>query len=315
MRCKEPSIAILCPRTCGVCCTADDTDYTYPTKKGADKKCAWMAGKKKRIKKYCKGPTKSKCGESCGKKGCIVTKVDDPPASDRELTFPPIIDNAVNGVLNMDLAHRYTDFEGDMFTMTNARLLNGILPGPTIKVNAGDTLRILYKNEMMDQGLPVTAENTYGYMDHTNLHFHGGHVSGELPSDDVRLKIPPGSSYQYHTTFPTTHMPGTHWVHPHVHGSSALQVSNGAALALIVKDPPNYLPSVIEQATEVLMVLQDFDLARTKKVADEMKDRKFSYGPGRDGANYKHRLVNGQYKPEVSARPNEWMRWRVICGA
>jgi len=321
-RCQEPSTAILCPKTCGVCCF-DDTEYTYPTKKGADKKCAWMVGKTKRIRKHCKGVTKSKCGETCGKEGCIVTKVEDdddddddgpsPPAPPvRELTFPPIIDNAVNGVLDMDLAHRYADFEGDMFRMTNARLLNGILPGPTIKVNAGDTLRILYKNEMTDQKLPETAENAYGYMDHTNLHFHGGHVSGELPSDDVRLKIPPGDSYQYQTTFPTTHMPGTHWVHPHVHGSSALQVSNGAALALIVKDPPNYLPSIIEQAKEVLMVLMDIDLERTKKVADAMKDGKFGYGPGRDGKDYKHRLVNGQYKPEVSARPNEWMRWRVI---
>jgi len=107
-------------------------------------------------------------------------------------------------------------------------------------------------------------------------------------------------------------MPGTHWVHPHVHGAAALHVSNGAALALIVKDPPNYLPSVIEESKEVLMLLQDFDLGRTQAVADEMKDGKFSFGPGRNGSNFNHRTVNGQYKPEVSARPNEWMRWRII---
>lgn len=63
------------------------------------------------------------------------------------------------------------------------------------------------------------------------------------------------------------------------------------------------------------MLLQDFDLGRTKKVVDEMKDGKFSYGPGRDGTNYCHRTVNGQYRPEVSARPNDWMRWRVIYAA
>ena len=41
------------------------------------------------------------------------------------------------------------------------------MPGPTIKMNAGDILRILYKNNMTDKDLPETAENTYGYMDHT----------------------------------------------------------------------------------------------------------------------------------------------------
>jgi len=308
-RCQESAIATLCPKTCGVCCN-DSTNYMFSPKSGPDQKCAWITNKTRK-KKYCKGKTKKMCGESCGKTGCI-TKQFTPPTPSRELTFPPIIDNAVNGVLNMDLAHRYTDFDGEVFSMKNARLLNGILPGPTIKVNAGDTLKILYKNEMEDQGLPVGPENTFRYMDYTNLHFHGGHVSGELPSDDIRMKISPGSSYQYQTTFPTTHMPGTHWVHPHVHGSAALHVSNGAALALIVKDPPNYLPSVIEEAKEVLMVLQDFDLARTSTIVNEMGDTKFSYGSGTNGSNYLTRLVNGQYRPEVNARPNEWMRWRVI---
>lgn len=45
-------------------------------------------------------------------------------------------------------------------------------------------------------------------------------------------------------------MPGTHWIHPHMHGSATLQVGGGAASALIIKDPKGYLPKDIEDAKE-----------------------------------------------------------------
>jgi len=49
-------------------------------------------------------------------------------------------------------------------------------------------------------------------------------------------------------------MPGTHWMHPHLHGSGALQVAGGVAAVFIVKDPSGYLPSDIESATDTLLV-------------------------------------------------------------
>ena len=51
------------------------------------------------------------------------------------------------------------------------------------------------------------------------------------------------------------HMPGTHWLHPHRHGSTALQVGGGAASALIVEDPPGTLPSEVEGAPEVILMV------------------------------------------------------------
>jgi len=307
--CNDSVFSILCPETCGLCCGNDDNRYKFQVGEKS-KKCRWMKNEKRK-KKWCKGKTKRRCKESCGKPGCFTPLPTMPPL-EGQLTFPPIIDNAVNGVLDITLSHRYANFNCDVFRMTNARLLNGNLPGPTIKVNAGDKMRILYKNEMSNQGVSQGEENTFRYMDHTNLHFHGGHVPGDLPSDDIRMEIPPGSSYQYETDFPITHMPGTHWVHPHVHGSAALHVSNGAALALIVKDPPGYLPWSVSSAEEMILVFQDFDLSRTMEIAEEMGDRKFSYGPGSKGNDPQVRLVNGQYQPFISVQPNKWMRWRVI---
>jgi FtsP/CotA-like multicopper oxidase with cupredoxin domain len=110
------------------------------------------------------------------------------------------------------------------YKLKNTRLLNGQMPGPTIRVKAGDEMRILFKNKLQQQDTRVTTENKFSYPDSSNLHFHGSHVSGELPSDDVTYKVDPGDEYQYETHYPENHMPGTHWLHPHVHGSGALQV-------------------------------------------------------------------------------------------
>jgi FtsP/CotA-like multicopper oxidase with cupredoxin domain len=70
----------------------------------------------------------------------------------------------------------------------------------------------------------------------TNLHTHGFHVSPTAPSDDVFLVFSPNSPrYPYHFDIPSDHAPGTHWMHAHLHGSTAPQVKNGMAGALILK--------------------------------------------------------------------------------
>ncbi len=104
----------------------------------------------------------------------------------------------------------------------------------------------------------------------TNIHFHGSHVSpyqntDGTHSDDVYLRIIPqgdyllreatqnpecwpykGSEvsgeadYQYRLGKPSgarqTHPPGTHWYHPHAHGSTFTQVASGMAGLIIVED-------------------------------------------------------------------------------
>jgi len=192
------------------------------------------------------------------------------------LTFPPTIDSQ-NGLLSTTLTHGYTDWYGPVNIMKNARIINGIIPGPTLRLEAGDKLRILLKNKMQPETYTNPAPNTNKYQDHTNIHFHGPHVSGNLPSDDIRMHISPGKEYQYETDFPDDHLPGTHWAHPHVHGATELHLSNGAALAIIVKDPPNYLPAQIKDAEDVLLVMQDIHLKRTQNAADAAGDTRFSY--------------------------------------
>ena len=138
----------------------------------------------------------------------------------------PIVHESQNDVLDITLTIEYGDHDSAAHSFRDTRLLGGTLPGPTLKVNPGDTMRILFQNNLQEQAGRNEEENDYSFPDTSNLHFHGAHVSGELPSDDVTLRVAPGSQYQYETHFPSNHMPGTHWIHPHVHGSGSIQVSN-----------------------------------------------------------------------------------------
>ena len=71
-------------------------------------------------------------------------------------------------------------------------------------------------------------------------------------------------------------MPGTHWIHPHFHGAVTLQVAGGASMVFIVKDPPNTLPKSIENAKDIVLVIQQMQLSSMKYVATNSGDMKFS---------------------------------------
>ena len=185
---------------------------------------------------------------------------------------------------------------------------NGTLPGPTLRVKAGDRVRILFQNRLPAQPGARRDHNELGYVDESNLHFHGLHVPAELPSDDTKLVVKPGEDFQYDTVLPQDHMPGTHWIHPHRHGSSALQVGGGAALALIVEDPASSLPQQVESAKEVIMVVQDFGISELNRIAQQSKDTLVWSAP--DGPDLM--LLNGEHFPELAMDPGEWQRWRVI---
>lgn len=165
---------------------------------------------------------------------------------------PPVIQSA-NGVLDTTISMEYATLtHGDNVITT--RLLNGIQPGPTLRLEAGDRLKVFFENNLEEQATRVVQHNAYQTPDTSNLHFHGPYISGSLPSDDVTMGLHAGETYQYDTMFPAEHLPGTHWIHPHYHGSTSLQVSGGAAATLIVNDPAGFLPDQIANADEYRLV-------------------------------------------------------------
>jgi len=124
----------------------------------------------------------------------------------------------------------------------------------------------------------------------TNLHFHGMHVSPQKPQDYVLLELLPEGSHLHEphsgkgtvavgsftyivNPIPADQPDGTQWYHPHKHGSTALQVGNGMAGALIVKGEfdeflNEFYARQKQDLTEHVMVMQQIhDLNFTKSDA------------------------------------------------
>ncbi|MEO7373789.1 MAG: multicopper oxidase family protein [Terrimesophilobacter sp.] len=168
---------------------------------------------------------------------------------------------------------------------------NGGLPGPTLRVRAGDRLRVTLHNQLHDP---------------TNLHVHGLHVSPQGNGDNMFVSVDPGTSFHYEYQLPEGHPPGVYWYHPHHHGLVAQQVFGGLYGAIIVEDS-----EPIPVARDRVMVISDItlDAAGRIPVASAMTAMM-----GREGALI---LVNGRINPRLSARPGERERWRIVnaCSA
>lgn len=166
------------------------------------------------------------------------------------------------------------------------------------------------------------APNCFHGDNTTNLHFHGSHASPQEPQDFVLLELRPGTGpanagdehgdhgkyskvvygqYQYRVQpFGFAQPAGTHWYHPHKHGSVGLQVANGMAGAMIIEGPFDdwlkaqnlYDPA----AGEKLMVVQQIALGTNL----------FQQGRPRQI------LVNGQLSPRITVKPGEIQRWRIV---
>jgi FtsP/CotA-like multicopper oxidase with cupredoxin domain len=152
----------------------------------------------------------------------------------------------------------------------------------------------------------------------TNLHFHGTHVSPQSPQDYVLLQLTPfgspkgtvmhGSEYEVEGQFqyavnplPWNQAEGTHWYHPHKHGSTAEQVGNGMAGAIVIEGPfDDWLRGYYRQRQRALiekvLVVQnvhDLNFITTKNVTPIP-------------------LINGQLVPQITMYRGEIQRWRFV---
>lgn len=241
-------------------------------------------------------------------------------ANANELEYPTILDVDEDPNITLDFAWLEIDpgFGGSPF---RTRSLGGSVPGPTIMLSAGTTLNVHFRNLLEEQPDSYNTNdpgryNRFGDPDVGNLHFHGGHVSSVLPADDTTLQVPPGESYNYSVPFPSFHAPGLHWVHPHHHGSSSLHLVGGAALALIVKDPPGSLPQEIEDAEEKVLIFQDWDIPIARSIARKAGDGTFAKNLDLivGGEEYGQRFItiNGMYQPTLTVVQGVWQRWRML---
>ncbi|NET76323.1 multicopper oxidase family protein [Okeania sp. SIO1F9] len=205
------------------------------------------------------------------------------------------------------------------------RCFNGQVPGPTFKLQAGERVNIKLVNALPPNNADSPSTGCPGELNRprcfnsTNLHFHGFHVSPmsiapngdvvsggkndevEISSDDVLYELDPSTTggsteHPYCVYLPQFHAPGTHWYHPHMHGSTAIQLIDGMAGALIIEDPP---ADQIDVDQDLLWIIQeiigndDEDVYRCVTTSQEF-------------------TVNGQSQPTLTMQPQELHRWRFI---
>ncbi|MEM9337286.1 MAG: multicopper oxidase domain-containing protein [Bacteroidota bacterium] len=182
----------------------------------------------------------------------------------------------------------------------------------------------------------------------TNLHVHGLHV--DPSKDDVTIVIvPEGASpddydaphsnhpvsnldslneysvadqsvkpgiWQYQYKIPPSHLPGTHWFHPHKHGATSAQVENGLAGALIIQD--SLENSLVPFSNEDEMITwRDkndlvFSIQEITNYAQFGKGNKKGEAVIADPKKQLDLTVNGINDYSFEIKRNQLQRWRLI---
>lgn len=206
------------------------------------------------------------------------------PASGTDLVEPQVLHSS-GGLLQVRLeaTEQPVPLAGGEATVL---AYNGGVPGPTLRLQPGDRLRVDLANRLSEP---------------TNLHVHGLHVSPWGNGDNSFLAIEPGETFAYEFQLPPDHPPGVYWYHPHHHGTVADQIFGGLYGAIIVDDP---VP--IPVTRERVLVVSDISLDGSGRI---QRPSPMAQMMGREGELV---LVNGQTQPRLQARPGELERWRIV---
>jgi FtsP/CotA-like multicopper oxidase with cupredoxin domain len=199
------------------------------------------------------------------------------------------------------VAYAYHDIGGYRLAM---RSYEGGIPGPTLRAQPGDVLKILLTNDLVPNRdvAPVEGDLPH-HFNTTNFHFHGGHVSPDGIADNVLRSMEPGQRYDIEIAIPADHPSGTYWYHPHHHGSADVQISSGMAGALIVEGDFADVPE-IAAASERVLILNEviFDYLGTIESYDTIWPE----------AVPRFLAINGQRESIIRLRPGEVQRWRIV---
>ncbi len=163
---------------------------------------------------------------------------------------------------------------------------NGQVPGPTLRIRLGDTLKARFVNR-----IPMA----------TTIHWHGVRVPNAMDGVPhvTQPPVQPGGTFDYQFTPKDA---GTYWFHPHVRGSE--QVERGLHGVLIVEDAA---PAPYSQ--DVLWVLDDWRLDATGQIDGKFNTR---HDLAHDGRWGRMRTVNGRSNEVLRVRPGERIRLRML---
>ena len=171
----------------------------------------------------------------------------------------------------------------------NVWAYNGQVPGPTLRVRLGDTLRVRLENELPQP---------------TTIHWHGLRVPNGMDGvpHGTQAPIEPGQSFVYEFTPKDA---GTYWYHPHVRSSEQVERGLYGLVVVTDRDPPPY-------SQDVTWVLDDWLLDGTHQISPLFNTRHDLMHDGRWGNAI---TVNSHTNEILHARPGERLRLRLLDSA
>jgi FtsP/CotA-like multicopper oxidase with cupredoxin domain len=228
---------------------------------------------------------------------------------------------------------------------------NGGIPGPTLRIKAGDTLKINLINNLTLPGegpacppvppkfIACGSPETLKLHAHggapdprvflqTNIHTHGLQVSPAGNSDNPYIDLGPGEACKYEIKVPGAVSPpdpfrpiqpaGLFWYHPHRHVATSKQSWSGLAGAIIVEGDIDRVPEVAA-ARERLLVLQELWLDDKGHVPAGVvlpvggpQGNEVPFTTNPAIPTNIYYTVNGVYQPTISIQPGETQRWRIL---
>jgi len=239
--------------------------------------------------------------------GYLVTGIPSAWAkpSSSQLLNPPQ-ETSIDGLLNVKINAQYGNFDL-MGQQTHLRCFDNLPVGRTLRVKAGDTIRLRLNNKLpydplqeICTSIPTEEDNTPRGFNVTNMHVHGVHVSPKSPADNIFTLVRFQESEQYIYNIPENHPPGTYFYHAHFHGSVALQVASGMTGALIIEGP-------IDDIAEIKACKEQVMCFQTPRYDDEGLCENYAL-LNKPGVT----LINGQHKPSIRMKLGEVQRWRLV---
>lgn len=182
---------------------------------------------------------------------------------------------------------------------------NGAVPGPEVRLKAGDVLRARFVNDLPDEAV---------------VHWHGIALRNDMDGVPgvTQEGVMPGKSFTYEFTVPDA---GSYWFHPH----NGLQLDQGLYVPLVIEDPAE--PGAYDR--EITVVLDDWvsgigptpeeTLKELQGGAMQMGGMQMAQSKllGGDAGDvmYPMFLMNGRPPddpPSFDAKPGERIRLRLI---
>lgn len=143
-----------------------------------------------------------------------------------------------DGTKQFDVTAKVIQWEVEPGRKVDAWAYNGTVPGPTIRVNPGDKVKVVLRNELPES---------------TVLHFHGIETPNAVDGvpDVTQAPVKPGASYTYAFTAQSTPAVGMY----HSHHDAQKQVGMALAGAFLIGSQP--VPAGVQVAQEKVMMLND----------------------------------------------------------